>query len=148
MFIFFFFTRNIDVKVRDMLEEVTLEEIPYVKIETKFPGYYDWYADERENKVVIYRRSSELFSEVRAGKAMTDYEYYNLYYALKGKIKSEKLIKREYTYEFVKRYCNHRTDLIEINISDIDIKYELDDSYKNVSNWGELRWEKKQQIIM
>ncbi|EDT77029.1 hypothetical protein [Clostridium butyricum] len=148
MFIFFFFTRNIDVKVRDMLEEVTLDEIPCVKIETKFPGYYDWYAEKRDESLVIYRRSSELFSGIRSGKGMTDYEYYNLYYALKGKTKSEKLIKREYTYEFVKRYCNHRTDLIEINISYIDIKYELDDSYKNVSNWGELRWEKKQQIIM
>ena len=138
MFIFYFELKHIVVRTRDMLEKVYLSEITNVITESRFPAYYDWYAEVKGDCIVIYRISSELFFEANIGQGMNDYEYYHLIYETHS-FKNKKLIKREYCYELVRRFYNGK-DTITIDILDIDIEYELDDFYKNVSNWSELRW--------
>ena len=137
---------------KSMLKDVFLEEIPEVVMQEKFPGYYDWFAVEEDNHMNIYRFSSELLSKTRNGLGMTDYEYYNLLYYIHG-YKDKKILKRECCYELVRKFykTNYKsTGKIEIDNSDIDIEYEyniseifvFDDFYKNITNWGELKWGK------
>ena len=120
---FFYDIKHIEVKHRGMLEDVRLCEIPYVRVENRFPAYDDWYAEEKEYSVIIYSRSSELFSAVKDGRGMTDYDYYRNYYLINNYSKYRRLLKREYTYELVKKFYdrlkNHNN--VNINLLEIDI---------------------------
>ncbi|WP_321835330.1 hypothetical protein [Clostridium butyricum] len=140
MFMFFYNTKKVQIKQRSMLEEVSIADIPYIRVENRFPAYDDWYAEEKENLVIIYRRSSELFPLVRDGRGMTNYEYYYNYYSMNGK--NNRLIKREYTYELVKMFSEKlkNNNNVNINLLEIDVDYEIDDFYVNVDNWGILKW--------
>lgn len=49
MFMFFYNTKKVQIKQRSMLEEVSIADIPYIRVENRFPAYDDWYAEEKEN---------------------------------------------------------------------------------------------------
>ena len=139
---FFYETEHIEISTRGISERISLGDIPYVELENRFPGYYDWYAEEKEDHVDIYRMSSELFFEARDGNGMTNYEYYSHFYLLKGSTKDRRLIKREYCYELVRRFYESKYNKmnIQINLLDIDIDYEIDQFFSGVEDWGKLRW--------
>lgn len=144
MFFFIFYLKNIEVKKRKMLDDVYLNDIPYVVIEDRFPAYYDWYAEDKGNSIIINRLPSELLFEVRNGKAMTNYDYYQTIYNARGNVKDVKIIEREYCYELVKKFYDKRLkgiDRIQIDILDVNFNYEIDKYYKNIYNRPEIRWE-------
>lgn len=140
---FVLFLTSYKKKDRKMLDEVKLEEIPFCELETKFPGYMEWYAEEIENSIKIFKKSSELFFDAKQGKAMTDYEYYNRIYEEEKFLNNRKLLKRESCYEIVNWFYDIYLKGNEVSVIDkkqIDFEYELDDFYCNVKNWGDLRW--------
>lgn len=144
MFFFIFYLENIEVKRRKKLDDVYIGDIPYAVIEDRFPAYYDWYAEDKGHSIIINRLPSELLFEVRNGKAMTDYDYYQTIYNARGNVKNVKIIEREYCYELVKRFYDKRLkgiDRIQIDILDVNFNYKIDEYYKKVYNQPEVRWE-------
>ena len=66
LFIFFFFGEDEKAEIKRYEDgSILLDSIPYLQLEDKWPGYFEWYGIEEEKNIRIFRRTSELCFQVK-----------------------------------------------------------------------------------
>lgn len=126
-----------------IFKDVYLEEIPHYKIQTKFPGYFDWYAVEDQEKIKIFRRSSELYFDVNYQKGMNDYDYYELFYS---SMNLDRCLLRESCYSLINEFYKENYDnkmTFYVDKKEIKHGWQVDNFYKDIDKkqgWAKLKW--------
>jgi hypothetical protein len=126
-------------------EHINLEDIPHTELTEKYPGYYEWYALENEDNIRIFKHEIGLHSEVRENKGMTNLNYYHYGYEYVIK-KHIQLVNRQDCYRLVEKYYgseyrDRRALPYALAIPKEEVSYRLDTFYRNISNWGKLKWD-------
>lgn len=134
LFVFFFFDEEVNIEIKRYEDgTILLDSIPYLKLEDKWPGYFEWYGIEEEDNIRIFRRTSELCFQVKKGRGFTDKDYYIEIYSWFKNYKGH-LLDRESVYRLVKKYYDSKykvkeywnyTLLIPKNLE----SYKIDKSY-------------------